>query len=121
MKRKYFIYRRVPMLRSLGRVVTISVLMVLMVGMNVSALEQDQEYSDPTVIEEETKEFSITGKAGNGNDETPGEWYAGDVPENPVPNAPVLLFVPGLNNTAQIFGKTMICMKRHLKRGIKPL
>src|SRR5699024_437528 len=103
MKRKYFIYRRVPMLRSLGRVVTISVLMVLMVGMNVSALEQDQEYSDPTVIEEETKEFSITGKAGNGNDETPGEWYAGDVPENPVPNAPVLLFVPGLNNTAQIF------------------
>ncbi|WP_164214536.1 hypothetical protein [Virgibacillus sp. YIM 98842] len=47
--------------------------------------------------------ISISGKVDNGNEETPGEWYAGDVPSQPVPNAPVLLFVPGLNNVAQVF------------------
>lgn len=43
------------------------------------------------------------GKVGNGNEETPGEWYIGETPDNLVPDSPVLLFVPGLNNTAQIF------------------
>jgi hypothetical protein len=51
----------------------------------------------------ESETISITGKAGNGNEETPGEWYAGDTPSQPVANAPVLLFVPGLNNVAQVF------------------
>jgi len=51
----------------------------------------------------ETDPISISGKAGNGNEEIPGEWYAGDTPAQPVPHAPVLLFVPGLNNVAQVF------------------
>jgi hypothetical protein len=55
------------------------------------------------VSDQETDLVSISGKAGNGNEETPGEWYAGDAPTQPVADAPVLLFVPGLNNVAQIF------------------
>src|SRR5699024_4875775 len=94
--------RRLTMLRSLRRVMSIVLLMVLVAGMNVSALEKEQEYSEPRLIEE-SDEYSVTGKADNGNEETPGEWYAGDAPENPVANAPVLLFVPGLNNVAQVF------------------
>ncbi|MFS0750324.1 esterase/lipase family protein [Oceanobacillus sp. 1P07AA] len=60
------------------------------------------EISPPTLIGE-SNESSLSGKIGNGNEETPGEWYAGLVPSNPIPNAPVILFVPGLNNVAQIF------------------
>ncbi|MBM7713939.1 triacylglycerol esterase/lipase EstA (alpha/beta hydrolase family) [Bacillus thermophilus] len=48
-------------------------------------------------------DFSKMGKIGNRNNETPGEWFLGDTPPNPQPDAPVLLFVPGLNNVAQIF------------------
>ncbi|MGM8214955.1 esterase/lipase family protein [Bacillaceae bacterium W0354] len=43
------------------------------------------------------------GKVGNGNSETPGEWIIGDTPPNLKEDAPILLFVPGLNNVAQIF------------------
>ncbi len=55
------------------------------------------------VIGKKSDSISLTGKVDNGNNETPGEWYIGNTPTNPVPNAPVLLFVPGLNNVAQIF------------------
>lgn len=44
-----------------------------------------------------------SGKVGNGNNETPGEWLIGATPPNLNPDAPILLFVPGLNNVAQIF------------------
>lgn len=47
--------------------------------------------------------ISVTGKGSNGNEETPGEWYAGETPTDLQHDAPVLLFVPGLNNVAQIF------------------
>src|SRR5690625_2872586 len=55
------------------------------------------------VLSGESETITITGKAGNGNEETPGEWFAGDAPSQPISNAPVLLFVPGLNNVAQVF------------------
>ncbi|TCT26503.1 PGAP1-like protein [Melghiribacillus thermohalophilus] len=48
-------------------------------------------------------DVSIAGKVGNDNDETPGEWYIGEQPTNPKENAPVLLFVQGLNSTAQVW------------------
>ncbi|MFD2044810.1 esterase/lipase family protein [Ornithinibacillus salinisoli] len=56
----------------------------------------------PTLVGD-SNDYTIMGKVDNGNDETPGEWYIGAVPANPVPNSPVILFVPGLNNVAQIF------------------
>src|SRR5699024_7090043 len=46
---------------------------------------------------------SVSGKADNGHDENPGEWYKGETPPNLQDDAPILLFVPGLNNIAQIF------------------
>ncbi|WP_026909242.1 esterase/lipase family protein [Paucisalibacillus globulus] len=58
---------------------------------------------NPTLFKKEEPLQSISGKANNGNNETPGEWYIGTTPTNLLPNAPVLLFVPGLNNVAQIF------------------
>ncbi|GAA0418263.1 hypothetical protein GT022_12395 [Agaribacter marinus] len=48
-------------------------------------------------------DITVFGKGNNGNDETPGEWFVGETPEHPQEGAPVLLFVPGLNNVAQIF------------------
>src|SRR5699024_1227791 len=65
--------------------------------------EKNHKGPENMVTTHKADDQSTQGKAGNGNDETPGEWYAGDAPTNPVPNAPVLLFVPGLNNIAQIF------------------
>lgn len=64
---------------------------------------QSTEIPDPTPHNQSEPNFSITGKASNGNTETPGEWYSGATPPNLDPNNPVLLFVPGLNNVAQIF------------------
>lgn len=48
-------------------------------------------------------DVSTSGKVGNGNDETPGEWTIYDTPPNLQEDKPILLFVPGLNNVAQIF------------------
>ncbi len=58
--------------------------------------------TDPVRIDSPAS-FSIMGKGGNGNEETPGTWYLGATPADLQPDAPVLLFVPGLNNVAQIF------------------
>src|SRR5690625_8043847 len=44
---------------------------------------------------------SIMGKAGNGNDENPGEWYTGETPSDVDENAPILLFIAGMNGKAQ--------------------
>src|SRR5699024_6513147 len=46
---------------------------------------------------------AATRKGGNGNDEIPGEWYVGATPPNLIEDAPVLLCIPGLNNTAQVW------------------
>lgn len=46
---------------------------------------------------------TISGKGDNDNDETPGEWYEGETPDNIRPKAPVLLFVHGLNSKAQVW------------------
>lgn len=70
-----------------------------------SASEQKLQPPEPTLIEEQKNDFVITGEAGKGNNETPGAWYAGAAPPNLLSNAPVLLFVPGLNSTAQVFWK----------------
>ncbi|NBJ68277.1 MULTISPECIES: hypothetical protein [Clostridia] len=65
-------------------------------------MAQSQSLPNPKKVGVGTEQ-SILGKGNNGNNETPGEWFVGKSPANPVPNAPVLLFVPGLNNVAQIF------------------
>ncbi|MUK90206.1 hypothetical protein GMD78_17680 [Ornithinibacillus sp. L9] len=64
--------------------------------------KQTSDIPDPQLVGK-SDGISTMGKVGNGNDETPGEWYIGSAPSNPIPNAPVILFVPGLNNVAQIF------------------
>ncbi|MGY0692376.1 esterase/lipase family protein [Virgibacillus sp. FSP13] len=68
-----------------------------------SAADQKTQASEPALIGEQKGDFTLTGKASNGNNETPGEWYAGETPPNLIPDAPVLLFVPGLNSVAQVF------------------
>lgn len=92
------------------RYVTCNVLVVMLISLcfgmqSTASVKNGEEVTahDVPVLMGEVTEISIDGKVGNGNEETPGEWYAGDAPTNPVPNAPVLLFVPGLNNVAQIF------------------
>lgn len=57
----------------------------------------------PEPITKSEPNFTTTGKANNGNTETPGEIFYGTTPPNLNPTAPVLLFVPGLNNVAQVF------------------
>lgn len=69
--------------------------------LSAKSLQETEVSSNSYFIDDDR--ISPSGKVGNGNDETPGEWYVGDPPENPLPNAPVLLFVPGLNNVAQVF------------------
>src|SRR5690625_6250734 len=71
----------------------VGLLFLLIFGMTTAVSAQDIDLtndSTPTLVGE-SDHSSVNGKAGNGNDETPGEWYAGDEPENPVSNAPVLL------------------------------
>lgn len=76
----------------------------LSIPISISAKNlQSEDIPDPTVVSKSEPLFTITGKASNGNSETPGEWYIGSTPPNLIPNSPVLLFVPGLNNVAQVF------------------
>lgn len=64
--------------------------------------EQPEKLPEPDKVGE--SDFpSLAGDPGNGNDETPGEWIEGETPSNLKADAPVLLFVPGLNNVAQVF------------------
>lgn len=51
----------------------------------------------------ESSTHSIMGKADNGNDETPGEWYAGETPSDVDADDPILLFIAGLNGKAQVW------------------
>lgn len=91
-------------MKTLGRI-TVSLLFILLIGLlrdTIQAQPLEQPIPDPVLVEEGGA-YSLNGKASNGNDEIPGEWYAGDTPTNLIADAPVLLFVPGLNNVAQIF------------------
>lgn len=54
----------------------------------------------PAIVGEE---YEVLGKGDNDNNETPGEWYVGETPKNLVEDAPVLLFVHGLNSKAQVW------------------
>lgn len=62
-----------------------------------------QAKAPPPVLIKDQSKFTTFGKGSNGNEETPGEWYRGATPDNLISDAPVLLFVPGLNNVAQLF------------------
>ncbi|WP_156856549.1 triacylglycerol lipase [Oceanobacillus sp. AG] len=88
-------------------VLSVCVLTLSAIGMyvegSVSITAQAQMKVPPPVLIEGSVSNSIAGSGGNGNEETPGEWYRGETPDNLMENAPVLLFVPGLNNVAQIF------------------
>lgn len=64
--------------------------------------QQPKELPEPGLMGE-TDLPSLMGDGGNDNDETPGEWIKGETPSNLKDDAPVLLFVPGLNNVAQVF------------------
>lgn len=93
------------MMRSLKHGMLVALLLPLIFGLNTAVSASGMgvvDSSAPTLVGE-PDEISIAGKPGNGNEETPGEWYAGDAPASPIANSPVLLFVPGLNNVAQIF------------------
>lgn len=87
----------------------IFIMLVLVFGMvfpfSVDATDNQESPSipNPILYKKEEPHFSLSGKANNGNTETPGEWYIGNTPPNLIPNSPILLFVPGLNNTAQVF------------------
>ncbi|MFA1822097.1 esterase/lipase family protein [Virgibacillus oceani] len=86
------------------RLLLIGFLAIFTFGIGFSVEAADSKANAPKpALTKESDEMSTTGKVGNGNEETPGEWYLGDVPGSPVPNAPVILFVPGLNNVAQVF------------------
>jgi len=93
------------MIRILKSTMWVALVLTLIFGSATATFAYEKSDTGPedTVTTHKEDDQSTQGKAGNGNDETPGEWYAGDAPTNPVPNAPVLLFVPGLNNIAQIF------------------
>ena len=69
---------------------------------HVDAAQQKSNVPAPQVVGQHDKQ-AVTGKGGNGNDEIPGEWYVGATPPNLIEDAPVLLFIPGLNNTAQVW------------------
>jgi len=70
--------------------------------MSASADVQPKKLPEPSELDDIFTPI-LLGDPGNGNDETPGEWIKGDTPPNLKEDAPVLLFVPGLNNVAQIF------------------
>lgn len=84
------------------RLLILFLLGLFVVSIPSYVIAQSEGLAKPKLVGEK-KEHSIMGKGGNGNAETPGEWFVGESPANPQPNAPVLLFVPGLNNVAQIF------------------
>ncbi|MEN2768555.1 esterase/lipase family protein [Ornithinibacillus xuwenensis] len=77
--------------------------LILSIPISASKNVSPQNIPDPIPIKPSEPLHTITGKASNGNTETPGEWYIGTTPSNLDPNAPILLFVPGLNNIAQVF------------------
>lgn len=70
--------------------------------MSVSADDEPEKLPEPNELDGSDSP-SLAGDPGNGHDETPGEWIEGDTPSNLKDDAPILLFVPGLNNVAQVF------------------
>ncbi|MBY7144355.1 alpha/beta fold hydrolase [Virgibacillus sp. NKC19-3] len=89
------------MTKSFGHLLIVLFLTILViVGQSVHAVAEEVKEPSSHFPEEP---ISVMGKGSNGNEETPGEWYAGETPSDLKHDAPVLLFVPGLNNAAQIF------------------
>ncbi len=87
------------------RILQVGLAILFMLGMfygNGNTVAADTVLPDPVLVQQEEKS-GLSGKGSNGNEETPGEWYRGATPEDLQSDAPVLLFVPGLNNVAQIF------------------
>lgn len=82
--------------------ISVLTLLIFFVFGSVSIYAQPQP-DTPKLVQQENDGFTIMGKASNGNDETPGEWYVGSTPANLDPNKPILLFVHGLNSTAQVW------------------
>ncbi|WP_279401318.1 hypothetical protein [Piscibacillus salipiscarius] len=80
----------------------VTLFLVLIFG-SVFTNADTQKLEDPKLVAPQDDGISIMGKASNGNDETPGEWYIGSTPSNLDPSKPILLFVHGLNSTAQIW------------------
>ncbi|MFD1606928.1 esterase/lipase family protein [Oceanobacillus luteolus] len=92
-------------MKRLNRFLAVCFLGILTAGIHLGCTQtvSAQEEVPPPVLVEDSSSNTVSGKGGNGNDETPGEWYRGETPDNLIADAPVLLFVPGLNNVAQIF------------------
>ncbi|TFB22946.1 hypothetical protein E3U55_06815 [Filobacillus milosensis] len=88
----------------LKKISLLSLLFILIFGSLFTTVNA-KNISDPRPSSEAELDgsISIMGKATNGNEETPGEWYIGATPSNLDPAKPVLLFVHGLNSTAQVW------------------
>ncbi|GEL77619.1 esterase/lipase family protein [Tenuibacillus multivorans] len=86
----------------LKKIAFLCLIVAVIAGANMTLFADSEDISDPQPAYDLDSK-SISGKAGNGNDETPGEWYIGDTPPNLDPSKPILLFVPGLNNVAQVW------------------
>ncbi|CDQ38855.1 lipase family alpha/beta hydrolase [Virgibacillus salexigens] len=84
------------------RIVVMLLFSLIVLSIPCYVIAQSKGLANPRLVGK-GEENVLMGKGGNGNEETPGDWYVGQAPVNPVENAPILLFVPGLNNVAQIF------------------
>src|SRR5699024_8570005 len=93
------------MIRILKSSMWVALVLTLIFGSATATFASEKNHTAPEdmVTTHKADDQYTQGKAGKGNDETPGEWYAGDTPTNPAPNATVLLLLPGHNNAAQIF------------------
>lgn len=70
---------------------------------SINAYADQAGVPSPPIPFDSKLQMQPLGKVGNGNSEIPGQWYKGDTPTNLKADTPVLVFVPGLNNTAQIW------------------
>lgn len=82
------------------------IMIILMIGSSFIGTVYAAENSESVNAAEPEKvgnssTHSIMGKAGNGNDENPGEWYTGETPSDVDENDPILLFIAGMNGKAQ--------------------
>jgi len=80
----------------------LSLLLIMAFSLPASASESSHDISTPTPMNQQ-EDPGLSGEIGNGNDETPGQWYLGDTPPDMDDDSPVLLFVHGLNSKAQVW------------------
>ncbi|MFC0302211.1 esterase/lipase family protein [Virgibacillus soli] len=84
----------------LKRIVSVTLFVFMMLTVSTSFASANTMYAP---VPSASQDNTLLGKVGNGNDETPGEWTLGETPPHLKQEAPILLFVPGLNNVAQIW------------------